>query len=126
MEPATGAVMIAGLKALYEMAKANKDPKMMAQLLEIQGNVFELVNEGQALKEENAGLKTQLSQREETTLKPDGAVWRTTDTPSEKFGGFCPNCHSENGKLLKLAIGSSAYHRSCSVCKYYTSGTKWY
>lgn len=126
MDPATGGVLIGGLKALYEMAKANQDPKMMGQLLEIQGQVFDLVNENQSLREENARQTGALIAREQVELRPDGAIWRKTDLGSELFGGFCPNCHSESGKLLKLSISPSDNVRSCTVCKFYADRTKWW
>lgn len=126
MDPATGGVLITGLKALHEMVKANKDPEMMTQLLEIQTQVFSLVNDNQALAGENKRLNEKLAEKESVELRSDGAVWRKTDTASRTFGGFCPNCFS-NGKLIKLNCdaGSTDTPRVCGACKFHFEGEWW-
>jgi hypothetical protein len=127
MDPATGGTLIAGLKALYDIAKSGKDPAMMAQLLEIQSQVFVLVNENQSLKEESVSLKGRLAEKEEIELRADGAVWRKHDKPDQTFGGFCPNCHSGNGKLIKLIVdvGHIPISRNCSICKFAAVSRWW-
>ena len=127
MEPATGSALIGGLKALYDIVKANKDPELMAKLTEIQGQVFELMNENQTLKESNTKLQAALSARAETELRSDGAIWLKSDKAAATFGGYCPNCQADGGKLLKLVISheASGSYRTCSICKFNAEGRWW-
>lgn len=125
MDPATGGVLISGLKALHDMVKTNKDPAAtMTKLLEIQSEVFELMNENQELKAENAGLKGKLAEKEHVELRTDGAIWRKGERASGSFAGFCPNCHSDKGKLNKLAIyiDEDSHYRICTICNFRTDG----
>lgn len=125
MDPATGGVLISGLKALHDMVKANKDPgAAMAKLLEIQSEVFELMNENQKLRTENTGLNAKLAEKELIELRIDGAVWRKGEKAVGSFAGFCPNCNSEKGKLNKLAIfiDEDSHYRICTICNFRTDG----
>ncbi|MBI3549452.1 MAG: hypothetical protein HY078_10465 [Elusimicrobia bacterium] len=127
MEPATGAALIAGLKALNEIVKGRKDPDASSKLLEIQSQVFDLVNENQAMRQENAVLKEQLALRQAVELRDDGAIWRKGDQAGHEFGGFCPNCNHEQGKLIKLGTEPRGIpiRRTCSVCKFQIKGQWW-
>ena len=127
MEPATGSALIGGLKALYDMVKANKDPGLMTKLTEIQGQVFELMNDNQTLRERSTKLGAALNARAETELRSDGAIWLKSDKAVGNFGGYCPNCHADGGKLLKLVISHEASdsYRHCSICKFQATGRWW-
>ena len=76
------------------------DPALKQAILELREGVQELREENLALKEENAKLREGTTVREQ--MRFDGSVyWCGADGP------FCPTCHDEHGKYIRVQDAGS-------------------
>lgn len=117
--------MIDTAKEVVDLARMLNDARLIKATAELQHEcagyleqMAKMTRENVALRDENAALKQQLSQREEMVFE-DEVYWRCKgDAPRE--GPFCPACYDGKGKQIRMQAHRGRYINDfykCSVCE---------
>lgn len=88
------------IKALTTAAKTIGNIEVQQQLIDLQGDVLELLEQNRQLQAENAELRDQLKTRGSIDFR-DNFCWLTGDDGNEE-GPFCSACWDDRGKLVHL------------------------
>jgi hypothetical protein len=134
MEPATvTAALAAGhhlttiVKGIVEGVKASGKSERLAEFIDLQTAVLDVMQRQQDLLLDNGKLRDRIKELEAEkdlsgSLKFDGEVyWRGTDVQHGE-GPFCQTCYDKDRKLARLHAGkneSVKWH--CTVCRNFVS-----
>jgi hypothetical protein len=132
MEPATvTAALAAGhhltsiVKGIADGLKASAKSEVLAQLIELQSVVLEVMEKQQELLMENGKLRDRVKELEAQkelsgSLKFDGEVYWREDDKGKRVGPFCQTCWDKDGKLARLHRGKNESVKwQCTVCQGY-------
>ena len=88
--------------------------ELYRKILDLQAEVFNLVDENRKLKQDSDELREK--QRIKETLFFDKSVYVIQKADGKEEGPFCPSCWDGHKRLSRLAeYGNTAYLR-CPVC----------
>ena len=86
----------------------------MAQILDLQISVFELIERLERAEKENATLKTQLEIKESVFQKSGLYFTKENDKVD---GPFCTRCWDVKNKLVRLPVSKGSHWAVCPECK---------
>lgn len=102
---------------IIDTAKDVYDIVKMGTTIDLQEKLMTLREQALTLQEENLSLKVRLAEvtrrleERERLVFEDGLYWNRQPDGS-KTGPFCPTCHDNNEKLIRLHDGRN---RSCQT-----------
>jgi len=102
------------LGVISDLYKQGGGQDVKSKLLELKEMVLGLWASNVELDQENAELKKRISEKQ--SLKYEENVYWAENDSREKDGPYCPACHDDKGKLIRMHDNGVAY--SCNVCKF--------
>lgn len=93
-------------KDIVDLIKKGSTLEAQEKIVELREAALDMQEENIALKEENAKLKAIIKKNE--TLYFDGNVYWFKEG-DEKVGPFCPQCHDEKDKMVRMHKDGDGY-----------------
>ena len=106
--------MKATLDIITTLFKQGTGPEVKDKLLELKEMVLGLWENNLELKQENAELKNKAKERQ--SLQYESNVYWAIGDNGTKDGPYCPACHDDKGKMIRLRDNGVAYQ--CNVCRF--------
>jgi regulator of replication initiation timing len=102
-------------KELVVLVQKLDNVELLKHVLELQGQLGDLLEERRALREENATLRAALALKASLFFR-DNAYWKRGEGDQVE-GPFCTKCYAADGKLLPMHFMRNNGWHVCPNCK---------
>jgi len=103
------------VKSIAKIARQIDNIELYQQILDLQGQIMELVEENSKLKGEIASLKEKLSVKEKIIFHDD-SYWLPKNDGTED-GPFCSNCWDTRAQLVRMLFCGDPKYSECPNCQ---------
>lgn len=103
------------VKSVAKTIQKINNIELYQKILNLQGDIMQLLEENSTLKTENSSLKHKLSIKE--SLKFENDVYWMEKSKGVKEGPFCSCCWDTKQQLVRMLVCGNPDYSNCPICK---------